>query len=69
MDTPYMDTQQAATYLGVSRRSLEKWRLTGAGPVFRRFGRRRLYNVADLESWAASRKARSTSEGDQGAAG
>ena len=65
METPYMDTRQAAAYLGLSRRSLEKWRLNGSGPTFRRFGRRRLYHLADLDAWAAARKARSTSDPGQ----
>ena len=58
----YLDTKKAARYLGLSNRTLEKFRLTGEGPVFRKFGRRCLYSLNDLEAWAESRRRRSTSD-------
>jgi hypothetical protein len=65
----YMATEPAARYLGLSPRSLEKMRLTGAGPVFRKFGRRVLYAMEDLEAWAQAQRRRSTSDpGEQHAA-
>ncbi len=58
-----VDTRQAAELIGMSRRTLEKWRGEGTGPPFLKLGRRVLYSVADLEEWLRSRRRRSTSEG------
>ena len=65
--TDLIPTSQAATKLGLSRRTLEKYRVTGDGPVFHKFGRRVLYRLADLEAWAESRRRVSTSDQGQGA--
>ncbi|MBU0516942.1 MAG: helix-turn-helix domain-containing protein [Proteobacteria bacterium] len=66
--SPFLDTRQAAQYLGLSPRTLEKWRLTGSGPTHRKFGSRVLYSVDDLDLWAKTRRRRSTSEtpGEEG---
>ncbi len=58
-----VDTRQAAELIGMSKRTLEKWRGEGTGPPFLKLGRRVLYSVADLEEWLRSRRRRSTSEG------
>ncbi len=58
-----VDTRQAAELIGMSRRTLEKWRGEGTGPPFLKLGRRVLYSVADLEEWLRSRRRYSTSEG------
>ena len=40
----------------ISRRTLQRWRETGEGPVFVRLGARRLaYPLADALLWAAGR--------------
>ncbi len=62
-DRPNVDTRRAAELLGMSRRTLEKWRGEGNGPPFLKLGRRVLYATADLEAWVRSRRRRSTSEG------
>ncbi len=59
----HVDTRRAAELLGMSRRTLEKWRGEGSGPPFLKLGRRVLYSVADLEAWVRSRRRQSTSEG------
>jgi hypothetical protein len=41
-------------YFGAVR-SLIKWRSTGEGPPYRKFGRNVLYDQADLVAWAESR--------------
>ena len=58
-----VDTRRAAELLGMSNRTLEKWRGQGTGPPFLKLGRRVLYSVVDLEEWIRSRRRRSTSEG------
>lgn len=51
----YLDNQQAAHYLKLSPRTLDRLRLTGEGPRFRKFGRRVIYAIDDLEAWANER--------------
>lgn len=53
---------QAAAYLGLSPRTLECWRLTGAGPVYIKVGRRVRYRRSDLEAWLDARLRTSTSD-------
>jgi predicted DNA-binding transcriptional regulator AlpA len=46
----------AARLLGVHTRSLERWRVSGDGPVFVRLGLRRIgYRVSDLTTWLEAR--------------
>lgn len=58
----YLSTRQAAEWLGLSPRTLDRYRVTGEGPVFHRFGSRVRYLLADLEKWANSRRRASTSD-------
>ena len=44
------------------QRTLEKQRVIGGGPRFRKFGRRVLYSIDDLEVWANSRTFEMTSD-------
>jgi predicted DNA-binding transcriptional regulator AlpA len=53
---------QAAALLGLSPRTLERYRCTGFGPVYRKLGRRVLYRPADIDAWIASRVRSSTSD-------
>lgn len=62
--THYLTNDEAATFLKLSPRTLEKQRVHGGGPRFRKFGRRVVYAVVDLESWANERVCSSTSEGN-----
>jgi hypothetical protein len=55
-------THDAAAFLGLSGRTLEKHRCTGTGPVFRKLGGRVVYAIDDLEAWAAERARNSTSD-------
>ena len=67
VETHYLNTRQAAVYLGLSSRTLHRYRVSGDEPVFHCFGHRILYHRADLEAWAGERRMRSTS--DTGGAG
>ena len=60
--TEYLTTVEAAHHLNLSHRTLEKMRIQGDGPIFRKFGRRVLYKRDDLEEWAENRKRHSTSD-------
>ncbi len=64
-DTPYFTQSEAADFLRVSERTLERWRVEGNGPRFRRFGRRVVYALGDLDSWANDRCYQSTSQAGQ----
>jgi len=58
----YLNNTQAAAYLNLSPRTLEKQRVIGGGPRFRKFGRRVVYAPADLDAWADERRCASTSD-------
>lgn len=48
----FVRTPQAAAYLGLSHRTLEKHRTFGTGPAYRKLGGRVVYAVEDLQAWA-----------------
>jgi predicted DNA-binding transcriptional regulator AlpA len=48
----YLRTPEAARFLGISGRTLEKHRTYGTGPSYRKLGGRVVYRVEDLQSWA-----------------
>ena len=58
----YLNTLQAAAYLGVSDKTLLKLRHTGGGPPYATLGRRVIYDARDLDKWVADRKRRFTGE-------
>ena len=60
--TRYLGTREAAAFLGLSPRTLDRYRVTGEGPAFHKFGSRILYARVDLEEWAAARRMTSTSD-------
>ena len=52
----YLDEAALARRLGVSRRTLQRWRAGGGGPPYIRLGPRRVaYDEAASDAWAASR--------------
>lgn len=53
---------QLARRLGVTVRTLERWRTEGEGPPFLKVGRGVRYDEADLAAWLAERRRRSTSD-------
>jgi predicted DNA-binding transcriptional regulator AlpA len=58
----YLRTHEAARLLGISPRTLEKYRCHGSGPMFRKLGGRVVYAIDDLEAWADQAACRSTSD-------
>lgn len=58
----FLTTDEAATFLRLSPRTLEKQRVLGGGPRFRKFGARVVYATDDLQTWADSRAYDMTSE-------
>ena len=57
-----LSVQEAAHFLGLSVSTLNKLRLSGNGPPYMKLTRRVLYDMRDLEEWAAQRKRNHTSE-------
>ena len=62
-----MTPDETAQYLGLSKSTLAKWRMTGLdGPAFLKLGAKVAYDKITVEAWVESRRRRSTS--DQGKA-
>lgn len=58
----FLRTKEAAEFLGLSPRTLEKHRTYGTGPNYRKLGGRVVYAIDDLEAWAARGAVTSTSD-------
>lgn len=50
--SPFYLPKEAARYLRLCPKSLEKYRIAGIGPTFRRHGGKVCYHEDDLESWS-----------------
>nr|WP_321982671.1 helix-turn-helix domain-containing protein [uncultured Cohaesibacter sp.] len=62
MPSRLLRTQEAAHFLGLSLRTLEKHRTYGTGPTYRKIGGRVVYSVEDLQAWTEQGARKSTSE-------
>lgn len=58
----FLDSSQAADYLGVKRTTLEAWRCRGGGPKFVKLGRLVKYRRSDLDEFIEARVRSNTSE-------
>lgn len=59
--SPWMTTEQAASYACCSARTLENLRREGGGPVYYRQGARCVvYNKDDLDAWRSQGRAANT---------
>ena len=54
MGSPFLNTAQAAHYIGVHMRTFERMRQQDSGPRFRRHGRFIRYHIDDLDDWSRS---------------
>ena len=53
----HLSTKEAATYLNLSPKTLEHYRLRGGGPTYNKLGARRVtYLLADLDQWVERRR-------------
>jgi len=52
MSPENLTREEAASYLGVSKRTLDKWAEKKVGPDYRRRGRRVFYKQSDLDAWS-----------------
>lgn len=58
-----LNTKEAAAYVRLGKPTLERFRITGSGPVYVKLGSAVRYRKVDLDAWLASRVTRSTSDG------
>lgn len=67
----YFDETEFSARYCIPKKTAQKMRLTGTGPVFHRIGGpqkgRVLYSSADVEAWLATCRRRSTSDPGQAA--
>ena len=58
----FLRTPEAGRFLGLSGRTLEKHRVYGTGPRYRKIGGRVVYALDDLKAWADQGLRTSTSD-------
>jgi predicted DNA-binding transcriptional regulator AlpA len=51
----FIDEKRLAAKLSLSLAALRRWRYTGFGPKFSKFGASVRYAVSDVEAWIAAR--------------
>jgi excisionase family DNA binding protein len=61
-DGPFLTTKEAAHFLKLKPNTLEKMRVYGGGPIFRKHGRHVRYHIDDLNAWSDLRKKDSTAD-------
>jgi len=58
-----LNTAAAASYIGISKSSLDKWRVSGEGPAFVRIGPKLVfYEIEELNRFRNTGRRRSTSD-------
>lgn len=57
-----LSEREASRRLGLSIRTLQKWRLQGNGPPFLKLGHAVRYDPTDLDAYLAQARRRSTSD-------
>ena len=62
----FLRTKEAAEFLSLSARTLEKHRTYGTGPTYRKIGGRVVYALEDLQAWTAVAARKSTTDQDAG---
>ena len=60
--SPFLNTKQAAFFLKLSPRTLQRMRSKGTGPLPRRHARTVEYHIDDLKAWSLARADRPKGE-------
>lgn len=68
MKDALLTTSEAAQYVRLGKPTLERFRLTGGGPLYAKLGGAVRYRQADLDQWISNRLTNSTSTGVRGGA-
>lgn len=58
----FLTVRETAEFLRLSEITLGRWRIEGVGPPYRKFGRRVVYDRADIIAWTDAQTRSSTSE-------
>ena len=61
-DDDFLDSNTAASLMGLRKTTLAKLRVTGGGLVFVKAGRKVLYKKQDLVEWLDARRVNNTTE-------
>mgnify|MGYP003627571688 CR=1 FL=1 len=61
-DEPFFTTKEAGRFLKLKANTLEKMRVYGGGPIYRKHGRYVRYHIDDLNAWSNQRIKNSTSD-------
>lgn len=61
-EKPFLNTREAAAWLRLTKNTLEKMRVYGNGPLYRKHGRYVRYHLDDLIAWSEGNKRKSTSD-------
>jgi hypothetical protein len=54
-DRPFLNTKEAAAWLRLTKNTLEKMRVQGKGPIYRKHGRYVRYHIEDLVDYSRRR--------------
>jgi excisionase family DNA binding protein len=60
-EKPFLNTKEAAAWLRLTKNTLEKMRVQGTGPAYRKHGRYVRYHIEDLVDYSNASKRKSTS--------
>jgi excisionase family DNA binding protein len=60
----FLNTVEAAAWLRLTKHTLEKMRMEGRGPLYRKHGRHVRYHIEDLVDYSKAGLRRSTSNAD-----
>jgi predicted DNA-binding transcriptional regulator AlpA len=61
-ESDLLTTTEAAPHVRLSPRTLEKYRVLGGGPKYKKLGARVFYSSSDLKAWLESRTFEMTSD-------
>jgi excisionase family DNA binding protein len=64
VNEPYVNTAEAARFLGLAKSTLDSLRVRGGGPSFHKFGRAVRYHLSDLQQYAEQTRRLTTSQID-----
>lgn len=59
---PFFTTREAGKFLKLKPNTLEKMRVYGGGPIYRKHGRYVRYHIDDLNAWSDQHKMNLTSD-------
>ena len=60
--SPFLTSKEAAYYLCLAAQTLEKMRMTGVGPSYRKHGNFVRYHINDLDAWSEKRQRMKTTD-------